>query len=95
MADSINYDKIISLIYTEKSNKILSEGKYIFKVTKDSCKKEICSIISSLYNIKVISVNIINVKSRQKRFRGFNGTKPGYKKAIVTVEKGKAINLTN
>ena len=88
-----NIDKIQSLIYTEKSNRSLSLGKYIFRVSKDSNKKEISSIISKLYNVKVESVNIINQKPKSKRFRGFNGTKSGYKKAVITIEKGKSINF--
>ncbi len=93
MINSINLDKIKSLIYTEKSNKLLADGKYVFKVSGDACKKEISSIISKLYNIKVVAVNIVNVKPKQKRFRGFKGAKSGYKKALITVEKGKSINF--
>jgi large subunit ribosomal protein L23 len=88
-----NIDKIQSLIYTEKSNRVLALGKYVFKVSKNSNKKEISSVISKIYNVKVESVNIINQKPKSKRFKGFNGIKSGYKKAIITVEKGKSINF--
>jgi len=88
-----NIDKIKSLIYTEKSNSQLQFGKYIFKVDKKTNKKEISSIISKLYKVKVESINIINTKPKSKRFRGYNGIKSGYKKAIVTIEKGKSINF--
>lgn len=88
-----NFDKIRSLIYTEKSNKMLADGKYVFEVSSDTNKDEISSIIFSLYKVKVTSVNIINSKPKTKRFRGFKGVRSGYKKAIVTVEKGKSINF--
>ena len=88
-----NIGKIKSLIYTEKYNSLLQFGKYIFKVDNKTNKKEISSIISKLYKVKVETVNIINTKPKSKRFRGHNGTKSGYKKAIITIEKGKSINF--
>jgi len=91
----VNFDKIKSIIYSEKSNRMLQENKYVFVVSKDSNKKSISSIISKAYNIIVCDVNIINVDPKKKRFRGAVGTKSGYKKAIVTVEKGKTINFNN
>lgn len=90
---SINFDKIKSLIYTEKSNNMLTDGKYIFKIDENVTKKELSSLINKLYSVKVTSVNIINVKPRSKTFRGKKGEKSGYKKAIVTIEKGKSINF--
>lgn len=90
---AVNFDKIKSLIYTEKSNNMLSDGKYIFKVDENITKKELASLVKKIYDVKVESVNIINVKPKNKRFRGLKGIKSGYKKAIVTIEKGKSINF--
>ena len=89
-----NYDKITGLVYTEKSNKQISDGKYQFKVQKDSNKKEISSLIKKIFAVDVEKVNIINTKSKIKRFKGVEGSKSSYKKAIVTIKQGQSINFS-
>lgn len=68
--------------------------KYVFKVAKTSNKIEIAKAVEEIYaekNIKVVSVNTVNVKPKQRRVRGHVGYRPGYKKAIVTLQKDDAI----
>ncbi len=47
--------------------------------------------IYSEKKIKVVSVNTINIKPKARRMRGRAGMKPGFKKAIVTLEAGDSI----
>ena len=42
----------------------------------------------------VVKVNIINTKTKKKIKQGKLSTKPGYKKAIITLKKGQSIDLT-
>ena len=91
----MSYDNLKGLIYTEKSNKDLAEGKYYFKVDKDCNKTQLKKIIKSFFNVDVDKVNISNVTGKTKRFRGIEGKKKSYKKAIVTLKKGQSINLEN
>jgi large subunit ribosomal protein L23 len=68
--------------------------KYVFIVDKRANKKEIASAIEEIYSdkkIKVVSVNTINAKPKKRRMRGHSGKKPGFKKAIVTLEAGDSI----
>lgn len=87
------YDKIKGLVYTEKSNKQLVDGKYHFRVSSDCSKNEISSLIKSLFAVEVEKVNVVNAKSKTKRFKGIEGKTSSYKKAIVTLKKGQSINL--
>jgi large subunit ribosomal protein L23 len=91
----MGYDSLKSLIYTEKSNKELAEGKYYFKVDKDCNKVKLKNLIKTFFKVEVEKVNISNVTGKTKRFKGITGQRKSYKKAIVTLKKGQSINFQN
>jgi len=93
MTALLNYDKIKGLVYTEKSNKQLVDGKYHFQVDSSCSKDEISSLIKKVFSVEVVKVNIINTKSKTKRFKGVEGTRGSYKKAIITLKEGQSINF--
>ena len=95
MTALFNYDKIKALVYTEKSNKQLAEGKYHFHVCSSCDKSEIASLIKKAFTVEVIAVNIINTMGKTKRFKGTQGTRGSYKKAIVTLKEGQSINFSS
>lgn len=78
---------------SEKATQLSDENKYTFKVFSSANKTEIKKAVSNLYGVKVKDVKIINVKKKTRMFRGLEGTKTGYKKAVVTLEKGHKIEL--
>ena len=51
--------------------------------------------IEKLYKVKIIKVNTVNVKPKNKMVRGKKATKQGYKKVIITLKKGDSIDLTS
>ena len=91
----INFiDSIRHPIITEKAT-ILSEfNKTVFKVHAGANKRSIKKNIEKLFKVTVIKVNIINTKTKKKIKQGKLSTKPGYKKAIITLKKGQSIDLT-
>lgn len=91
----MSYDKIKSLVYTEKSNKQLAEGKYHFQVCASCNKSEIASLIKRAFSVEVKSVNVLNTPGKTKRFKGTQGTKSAYKKAIITLKEGQSINFSS
>lgn len=93
MTALLNYDKIKGLIYTEKSNKQLADGKYHFQIDASCDKNQIASLIKKVFNVEVEWVNIINTAIKIKKFKGVKGIKSSYKKAIVTLKKGQSINF--
>ena len=56
-------------------------------------KKVIKKNIEKLFKVSVIKVNIVNAKTKKKLKQGKISTKPGYKKAIITLKKGQSIDL--
>jgi large subunit ribosomal protein L23 len=82
-----------------KSNRSVARfelPKYVFVVDRNANKHQIAEALEEIYrekNVKVVSVNTINVKAKKRRVRGRSGMKPAFKKAIVTFEKDD--NLDN
>ena len=89
------YDKILSPILTEKSTNLSELNKVVFKVPNGANKKNLKKNIEKLFKVKVVKINIINLKSKKKFKQGRISTKSGYKKAIVTLKKGQSIDLTS
>ena len=77
---------IIKPIVTEKSNDEIQFGKYTFKVNKKATKVDIKRACEKLFNVKVLSVNTILVKGKEKRVGRYTGKTSDWKKAIVTID---------
>ncbi len=68
--------------------------KYVFVVDKRATKRDIAAAVEEIYaerNIKVIAVNTITTKPKERRVRGRIGMRSGFKKAIVTLQAGDTI----
>lgn len=87
------FDTIIEPIYSEKCTMQSELSKYTFKVAKNSTKLSIKKVIKELFAVEVVSVNILNQVGKKKVFKGKEGKRQGYKKAIVTLAKGNTIEL--
>ncbi|OGD65452.1 50S ribosomal protein L23 [Candidatus Berkelbacteria bacterium RIFCSPHIGHO2_12_FULL_36_9] len=83
---------ILKPVITEKSMSGTSMGRYAFKVKNNANKIEIKKVIKEVYKVDPISVNIINMKGKEKKWRGrTSGKTSDWKKAIITIKKGQKI----
>lgn len=80
-------------IITEKAISLGRIGKYVFMIDKKSTVSEAKKAIESIYNIKVVKTNSINVKNKKRRLGRSVGVKPGYKKIIVTLKEGQKLDI--
>lgn len=87
------YEVIIRPIVSERSFDLMNENKYIFEVAKNAPKEEIRAAIQKLFGVRVLKVNTINVKPKQKRVRYQVGMTRSWKKAIVTLAPGDTIEV--
>lgn len=88
------YDVIEQPLITEKSMDGVADGKYTFRVSKDSNKIEIRQAVEKLFNVKVEDVNTLTVKGKKRRQgRLPEGKTPDWKKAIVTLKPGEKIEI--
>lgn len=80
-------------IITEKTSDLMSQNKYTFAVDKKANKTEVKYAVKELFNVEVEKVNIMNVRPKRRRVGKYEGTRPGYKKAIVKLVDGNSIEL--
>ena len=88
------YDLIKSPVMTEKSAIANKINKYIFKVSFMANKFLLKKAIKEIFDVNVLSINIMNYKGKRKRFKGFLGSRSNSKKALITLEKGQKIDLS-
>lgn len=79
-------DVIIAPVVTEKSNDGINLGKYTFKVNKNATKVDIARAVEKLFEVKVLKVNTMTVKGKEKRVGRNVGKTSDWKKAIVTID---------
>jgi large subunit ribosomal protein L23 len=85
---------IVRPIVTEKSHSQLDElWAYTFVVAKDANKIEIAKAVEKQFNVKVTDVRTMRYAGKAKRMGRWLGRKPSWKKAIVTLAEGDAIEL--
>ena len=95
---------LIRPLLTEKSsmlqNGISEYKKYSFKVDMRANKFQILYAVKMLFGVEPLSCNVLTVKSKKKRnlpiskrsFKRGYGKTAIWKKAIVTLPKGKVID---
>ncbi len=79
-------DIIIAPVVTEKSSIEIQDGKYTFKVNKKATKIDIKRAVEKLFEVKVLNVNTVTVKGKEKRVGRNVGRTSDWKKAIVTID---------
>ena len=90
-----NYRDIIKApIITEKSSDLAqNKNTFVFSVDVNANKTQIKQAIEKIFNVKVESVNTINVKPKKKRVGRYVGKTKKMKKAIVKLSEGSSIEL--
>ena len=86
-------DTIVSPVITEKATTLSEFNKMVFRVHKGASKNSIKKSIEKIFKVNVIKINTINLKGKTKLVNGKKSSRPGYKKAIVTLKKGQSIDL--
>ena len=90
----MNYRDIIKApIITEKTNDLAQNNVITFSVDVKANKTQIKQAVENIFNVKVESVNTINVRPRRKRVGKYIGYTSKVKKAIVKLQEGSSIEL--
>ncbi|KKE78574.1 50S ribosomal protein L23 [Oceanobacillus caeni] len=74
-------------VITEHSADLMGEKKYTFEVSTKANKTEIKDAVESIFGVKVIKVNTLNLKGKFKRMGRYGGFRPNRKKAIVQLSE--------
>ena len=85
---------LIRPIMTEKSMVQKEEQNTVtFEVATDANKVEVRQAVERVFNVKVADVRTVNRMGKWKRMGRFEGQRPAWKKAIVTLAAGHKIDL--
>lgn len=88
-------DIIYSPIISEKASHQTEKypNKVALKVAPDANKVEIKLAVQEIWEVKVLSVNTLKFKGKEKRVGRYAGRRPSWKKAVITLAEGNTINF--
>ena len=68
-------------------------NQVVFRVADDATKPEIKAAVELLFKVKVKSVQVSNVKGKEKKTGRIMGRRRNWKKAYVSLAQGQEINF--
>ncbi|MFZ4537230.1 50S ribosomal protein L23 [Propionivibrio sp.] len=81
---------------SEKATYVADKNsQVVFRVASDASKPEVKAAVELLFKVSVESVQIANVKGKQKKFGRFMGSRRNWKKAYVCLKPGQEINFVD
>jgi len=90
------YDVLRRPLVTEKSNYQSTKlHQYTFEVADEATKTMVKDAVETLFEVTVVSVNILRTASKRSRRRNRRllVRDPGFKKAIVTLAEGSTLEI--
>ncbi|MCR9248053.1 MAG: 50S ribosomal protein L23 [bacterium] len=88
------YEILKRPLVTEKSTSMTERcNQYAFQVASTTNKVEVRKAVEVLFGVRVSAVNMIRMPSKHRRMFGRPGATKPWKKAIVTLREGDAIDV--
>ena len=84
---------IIRPVVSEKSYVLAANDKYTFRVHPDAHKTQIRQAVEALFDVHVVEIRTMSVKSKPKRRGNTRGRTRAWKKAIVQIRAGESIPI--
>jgi large subunit ribosomal protein L23 len=85
---------LLAPVVSEKGTFIADKyEQVVFRVVQNATKPEVKAAVELMFKVGVESVQIANVKGKQKRFGTHAGRRRNWKKAYVSLKPGQEINF--
>ena len=82
-------------IISEKSTNCAEKNRqFVFKVQKQASKKQVKNAVEIMFAVEVDSVQVLNVKGKQKKVGRSVGQRSDWKKAYVKLKPGHDIEFS-
>ena len=98
MSEQIKNERLFTVLraphISEKSARLQEHNQYVFEVMQGADKQQVKDAVEAMFNVKVHSVNLVNVKGKVKSFRQRPGSRNGWRKAYVRLHEGQTIDVT-
>ena len=89
------YEVIRAPRVSEKTARLQEvSNQYVFEVAATATKADVKAAVEQIFDVKVESVNVVNVKGKSKAFRSRMGSRKDWRKAYVKLADGQAIDVT-
>ncbi|GAA4870027.1 50S ribosomal protein L23 [Luteimonas vadosa] len=100
MSTEMNSAKLYSVIraprVSEKTARLQElSNQYAFEVARSATKADIKTAVEKIFDVKVETVNVVNVKGKNKAFRNRQGSRGDWRKAYVKLADGQTIDVMN
>ncbi|MDO6683630.1 MULTISPECIES: 50S ribosomal protein L23 [unclassified Oceanobacter] len=90
------YKVLIAPQISEKATWVAEKhGQYVFRVAPDATKPEIKQAVEALFEVKVQSVQVVNIKGKTKRTARGMGKRNDVRKAYVRLVAGQDIDFAD
>ena len=87
-------DIILEPCVSEKSTQVADKyNQFVFKVSSKAKKEDVKNAVELMFSVKVESVQVSNVKGKQKTFKQLQGSRKSWKKAYVRLKEGFDIDF--
>ncbi len=98
MNTAINEERLLQVILapviSEKATMLADKREQvIFRVATSATKPEVKAAVELLFKVQVESVQMANVKGKNKRFGRFFGRRSDWKKAYVCLKPGQELTF--
>lgn len=80
-------------LVTEKGTHLEAQGTYQFAVALRATKIDIARAVLARYGVRPVKVNVMHRAGKVVRFGRLRGKRSDWKRALVTMPKGKTINV--
>jgi len=89
-----SYEVLKGPLLTEKGTLLKEQdNKVMFRVAREANKIEIKKAVEEIFKVKVDRVTTMNCKGKNKRMGKYEGKRPDWKKAIVSLKEGEKLDF--
>lgn len=90
------YKVLVAPHVSEKATLVAEKyGQYVFRIAPDATKPEVKKAVEALFDVKVESVQTVNIKGKTKRTARGLGKRNDVRKAYVKLVAGQDIDFAD
>lgn len=94
MNDERLFQILVAPVISEKSTRLADKhGQVVFKVIPSATKSEVKQAVEKAFDVKVETVQVVNMRGKIKRFGRTPGVRSNWKKAYVRLKEGYDIDF--
>ena len=84
---------LLGPVVSEKTARGAEADQFAFRVATDANKREISRAVELMFEVEVVSVQVVNVKGKEKRVGKRIGRRQDWRKAYVRLKPGHNIDF--